>query len=79
MHAHDAHHQTAKKITKAIFQTMVEEAYEGIFVYQGHRFYYVNPAFERMLGIPLNPSKRWDSRTYCTRVPRPSWRNATLP
>ncbi len=50
MHAHDAHHQTAKKITKAIFQTMVEEAYEGIFVYQGHRFYYVNPAFERMLG-----------------------------
>jgi len=50
MHAHDVHHQTAKKITKAIFQTMVEEAYEGIFVYQGHRFYYVNPAFEHLLG-----------------------------
>ncbi|HVN71655.1 MAG TPA: PAS domain S-box protein [Desulfomonilia bacterium] len=50
MHAHDAAHLNAKKITKAIFQNMVEVAYEGIFVYQGHRFFYVNPAFERMLG-----------------------------
>lgn len=50
MHAHDSAHQKAKKISKAIFETIVEMAYEGIFVYQGHRFFYVNPAFERMLG-----------------------------
>ena len=40
----------AKKISKAIFQTMVEKASDGIFVYQDHRFFYVNPAFEKMLG-----------------------------
>jgi two-component system, sporulation sensor kinase A len=50
MHAHDSSHLKAKKISKAIFQTMVEAAHEGIFVYQGHRFFYVNPAFEHMLG-----------------------------
>jgi PAS domain S-box-containing protein len=50
MHVHDSAHQKAKKISKAIFETIVEVAYEGIFVYQGHRFFYVNPAFERMLG-----------------------------
>jgi PAS domain S-box-containing protein len=50
MHAHDSAHQKAKKISKAIFETIVEMAYEGIFVYQGRRFFYVNPAFERMLG-----------------------------
>jgi two-component system sporulation sensor kinase A len=50
MLVHDSAHPKAKKISKAIFQTMVEVAYEGIFVYQGHRFFYVNPAFERMLG-----------------------------
>src|SRR5208337_3765911 len=50
MQVHDSAHQKAKKISKAIFETIVEVAYEGIFVYQGHRFFYVNPAFERMLG-----------------------------
>ncbi len=39
-----------RKISKAIFQTMVEVAYEGIFIYQNHHFFYVNPAFENMLG-----------------------------
>jgi len=42
----------AKKISKAIFQTMVEKAGDGIFVYQDHRFVYVNPAFENLLGYP---------------------------
>ncbi len=41
---------SAKRISKAIFQTMVEKAGDGIFVYQGSRFFYVNPAFEKMLG-----------------------------
>lgn len=50
MHAHDSAHLKAKKISKAIFQAMVEVAHDGIFVYQDHRFFYVNPAFERMLG-----------------------------
>jgi len=50
MHAHDSSHLKAKKISKAIFQAMVESAHEGIFVYQDHRFFYVNPAFEHMLG-----------------------------
>lgn len=58
MHVQDTQHPTVKKITKAIFQTMVEEAYEGIFVYQGQRFYYVNPAFERMLGYPAKAIER---------------------
>lgn len=40
----------AKKISKAIFQTMVEKASDGIFVYQDHRFFYVNTAFEKILG-----------------------------
>jgi PAS domain S-box-containing protein len=39
-----------KKISKAIFQSMVEAAADGIFVYQDHRFIYANPAFERMIG-----------------------------
>lgn len=50
MHARDPVRLTAKKISKAIFQAMVEVAHDGIFVYQGRRFLYVNPAFERMLG-----------------------------
>lgn len=50
MHAHDPARLKAKKISKAIFQAMVEVAHDGIFVYQDHRFFYVNPAFERMLG-----------------------------
>ncbi|HQO79819.1 MAG TPA: PAS domain S-box protein [Deltaproteobacteria bacterium] len=41
---------SARKISKAIFQTMVEKAGDGIFVYQGDRFFYVNPAFEKILG-----------------------------
>ena len=41
---------SAKKISKAIFQTMVEMAGDGIFVYQSGRFFYVNAAFERILG-----------------------------
>jgi PAS domain S-box-containing protein len=41
---------SAKKISKAIFQTMVEKAGDGIFVYQGNHFFYVNPAFEKILG-----------------------------
>ena len=40
---------SAKRISKVIFQTMVEKAGDGIFVYQGSRFFYVNPAFEKML------------------------------
>ncbi|MCE5274305.1 MAG: PAS domain-containing protein, partial [Deltaproteobacteria bacterium] len=43
-------HLKAKKISKAIFQNMVEVAGDGIFVYQDRRFSYVNPAFEQMLG-----------------------------
>lgn len=39
-----------KKISKAVFQTMVEKASDGIFVYQDDLFFYVNPAFEKMLG-----------------------------
>jgi PAS domain S-box-containing protein len=50
MHAQDSPHLKAKKISKAIFQAMVEVAHDGIFVYQDHKFFYVNPAFERMLG-----------------------------
>ncbi|HPI92608.1 MAG TPA: PAS domain S-box protein [Deltaproteobacteria bacterium] len=50
MHAQDQVHPKAKKISKAVFQAMVEVAHDGIFVYQDHRFFYVNPAFERMLG-----------------------------
>ncbi|MBP6938868.1 MAG: PAS domain S-box protein [Deltaproteobacteria bacterium] len=50
MHAHNPAHLKAKKITKAVFQAMVEVAHDGIFVYQDSRFFYVNPAFERMLG-----------------------------
>ncbi len=50
MHPQPATHTKAKKISKAIFQTMVEKASDGIFVYQDHRFYYVNPAFEKILG-----------------------------
>jgi PAS domain S-box-containing protein len=44
----------ARKISKAVFQTMVEKASDGIFVYQGQRFFYVNPAFEKMLGYDQN-------------------------
>ncbi len=41
---------STKKISKAIFQSMVEKASAGIFVYQGGSFFYVNPAFRRNLG-----------------------------
>ncbi|MBN1636470.1 MAG: PAS domain S-box protein [Deltaproteobacteria bacterium] len=40
----------AKRLTKAIFQAMVEKARDGIFIYQDHTFFYVNPAFERIAG-----------------------------
>jgi two-component system, sporulation sensor kinase A len=50
MYSHETAQIKNKKISKAIFQTMVEVAYEPIFVYQEHRFFYVNPAFERLLG-----------------------------
>jgi PAS domain S-box-containing protein len=46
----DTSKTSAKRISKAIFQTMVEKAGDGIFVYQGNRFFYVNPAFEKMMG-----------------------------
>ena len=42
---------STKKISKAIFQTMVEKASAGIFVYQDSSFFYVNPAFRRNLGF----------------------------
>lgn len=41
---------STKKISKAIFQSMVEKASAGIFVYLGSSFFYVNPAFRRNLG-----------------------------
>jgi PAS domain S-box-containing protein len=50
MHAHDAAHLKSMRFSQAIYETSVEMAYEGIFIYQGGRFHYVNPAFERMLG-----------------------------
>ncbi len=39
-----------KKISKAIFQVMVENASDGLFVYQDDAFFYTNPAFRRNLG-----------------------------
>jgi two-component system sporulation sensor kinase A len=45
-----AKHTSLKKISKAVFQTMVEKANDGIFVYQNRRFFYVNPAFRRLMG-----------------------------
>ena len=50
MHSYATSQIKAKKISKAIFQTMVEKASDGIFVYQDHLFFYVNPAFEKILG-----------------------------
>jgi PAS domain S-box-containing protein len=41
---------TTRKISKAIFQLMVEQASDGIFVYLDSKFFYVNPAFRRNLG-----------------------------
>ncbi|MGC9324641.1 MAG: PAS domain S-box protein [Desulfomonilia bacterium] len=40
----------AYKIGKTVFQSMVEKANDGIFVYLDDRFFYVNPAFEKILG-----------------------------
>jgi len=54
MYCHSTSQLKAKKISKAIFQTMVEKASDGIFVYQDHRFFYVNPAFEKSLGYNQN-------------------------
>lgn len=48
---------SARKISKAIFQTMVEKAGDGIFVYQGDRFFYVNPAFEKFSATAQESSK----------------------
>jgi len=39
------------KASKAVFQSMVEKAGDGIFVYQDHAFFYVNPAFEKIAGL----------------------------
>ncbi|MFY9399449.1 MAG: PAS domain S-box protein [Desulfomonilia bacterium] len=50
MSARGASKNSARKISKAIFQTMVEKAGDGIFVYHSGHFFYVNPAFERILG-----------------------------
>ncbi|MRR36023.1 PAS domain S-box protein, partial [bacterium] len=41
---------STRKISKAIFQLMVEKASDGIFVYLDRKFFYVNPAFRRNLG-----------------------------
>ncbi|MEN6473624.1 MAG: PAS domain S-box protein [Syntrophaceae bacterium] len=34
----------------AVFQTMVRQAGDGLFLHYGKRFVYVNPAFERLIG-----------------------------
>ncbi|HDP24867.1 MAG TPA: PAS domain S-box protein [Deltaproteobacteria bacterium] len=44
---------TTRTISKAIFQTMVEKANDGIYVYLDDRFFYVNPAFAKILGYPV--------------------------
>jgi len=43
-------HPSASGMVDAVFQTMVRQAGDGLFLHYGKRFVYVNPAFERMTG-----------------------------
>ncbi|MEA3222739.1 MAG: PAS domain S-box protein [Thermodesulfobacteriota bacterium] len=48
--SHISSHPKAIKIGKGIYQSFVEKANDGVFVYQDHHFCYVNPEFKRALG-----------------------------